>query len=131
MYELNNANPIVITAMGEELRHYPKKLSAEDWLKYQRDLATAGNGTDKLAGEQWIVIYDAKIERVEGYSLDGADLMTAKPEDWRDYIPGDHKASVAWELIRGPELKKKSETRSGSSATPKSVVQGGKNAATT
>ena len=140
MYELAETRKIEVVALGETTTHVFRELSAEEFLRYRRSLASALGGSTgspqaekELAHEAklWLGIYDSRIERVEGYSYQGEDLMQAKPDDWKDFIPGDHKVRAVEELLFGAALKKKSETASASSPAPKKPVRGRKNAAST
>ena len=108
-YQLGEPRKIIIVDQGETLGHYLKDLASEDWLGYQRTIA-AFDGTDEgdRVRRQILTAYDTRAVKVEGYvyAPTGEDLMTARPDDWKDYIPGNHKWAAMIELINGGQLKK-------------------------
>lgn len=105
--ELATERKIEIEDGGEKLAHYFRELRSREWLDYQRRIA----GLDGEEGEKnralILANYDARVVRVEGYTYEGEELMAARPEDWRDWIPGAHKYNAWLELATGNELKKK------------------------
>ena len=112
--ELAQERKIEIEDGGEKLAHYFKELRSKEWLAYQREIGSIEEEDAEKNRRMILANYDARIVRVEGYTYEGADLMRSRADDWRHWIPGGHKY-LAWiELVMGSDLKKKSETSSGS-----------------
>ena len=111
--ELMQERKVEIEDGGEKLAHYFKELRSDEWLAWQQKIAAIEDADEGQRQRKIILLaYDERIVRVEGYTYQGQDLMAARPEDWRDFIPGAHKY-LAWiELVMGNDLKKKSETKS-------------------
>lgn len=107
--ELAEERKIEIEDGGEKLSHYFKELLSDDWLAWQQKIGAVEDSDEGQRQRKLIILaYDERCVRVEGYTYEGRELMAARPEDWRDFIPGGHKY-VAWvELVLGSELKKKS-----------------------
>lgn len=104
--DLARERKVEIEDAGEKLAHHFKELRSEEWLAYQREIA----GIDGEEKNLKIILkeYDTRIVRVEGYTYEGKDLMEARPEDWREFIPGGHKFAAWMELVNGGNLKKNS-----------------------
>src|SRR3990167_8646668 len=107
--ELAQERKIEIEDGGEKLAHYFRELRSKDWLDWQRKIGAVEDPDEHQRHRKLVLLaYDERVVRVEGYSYEGKDLMAARPDDWRDFIPGGHKY-LAWiELVMGNELKKKS-----------------------
>lgn len=106
--ELAQERKVEIQDGGEKLAHYFKELRSAEWLDYQRAIAGLDGGEEEKSRRLILENYDARIVRVEGYTHKGRDLMEARPDDWREWIPGGHKY-LAWiEMVTGNALKKKS-----------------------
>lgn len=105
--DLNTPRQVTIVVEGNTLDHFFKELAGEEWLTWQRKIA-AVEGEDEGDKNRRLILlaYNEQIRDVEGYTFDGKLLTEAKPDDWRDYIPGGHKY-LAWiELVNGNNLKK-------------------------
>ena len=145
MFEVGVLRKVEIDIQGEKLAHYFDELRGDEWLTFQRQLAELNGDGD--TAKRILLLYDARCKKVEGYSITEQsveskalrsdlssqssalnaipiDLMAAHPDDWRDYIPGDHKAAAWLELITGDNLKKKLEANSKDSPTPSEPAQG-------
>jgi len=106
--ELAQERKIEIEDGGEKLAHYFKELRSKEWLDWQQKIATVEDPDEQQRQLKLVLLaYDERCVRVEGYSYEGRDLLAARPDDWRGFIPGGHKYSAWIELVMGNELKKK------------------------
>ena len=104
MYEVGGLRKTTITVCGEQLHHYFADLKGDEWLEHQRALGELQGDGNNL--RRVLAVYDARCKKVEGYTLEGADIMSLPLENWRDLIPCDHKVSAYMELVQGADLKK-------------------------
>jgi len=105
--ELVNSRKIKIAVQGEDVAHHFEELRSREWLDYQKRIAAFDGGDEEDRFRRMLLeAYDARCVKVEGYTHLGADIMAARPEDWRDFIPGNHKYLAMMELIGGADLKK-------------------------
>lgn len=110
--ELAQERKIEIEDSGEKLYLFFKELRSEEWLAFQREISSVNGDENDASRRRMLALVRARLVRIEGYTYNGEDLMAARPDDWRDFLPGGH-LYLAWvDLVLGNDLKKKSEMRS-------------------
>jgi hypothetical protein len=105
--DLSIPRKVTIVVEGNTLDHFFQELSGEEWLAWQRKIAAGeGENDDDRSRRLILLAYDARVCAVAGYTFEGKPLEEARPDNWREYIPGGHKY-LAWiELVNGNNLKK-------------------------
>jgi len=119
-YEIGKNRRVEIEALGTTTVHYFRELDVAGFLNFQRGLqqSVEDENSDTRLARLYLKAYESRVERVEGYTIDGADLMEARPEDWRALVPGDHKVRAVDALIFPSAPIQKSQSSPGPESLP-------------
>ncbi len=84
---------------AEQLVHIFRQPSAADWSEFGAEIGRAKNCKEQLAVVA-VCFYNFLGLAVEGYVAGEIPLMTAYPDDWKRFIPPNHKARAIVELLK-------------------------------
>ncbi|MBI2358716.1 MAG: hypothetical protein HYV04_07375 [Deltaproteobacteria bacterium] len=80
MYAIGEEIEIVIFRFGEKVVHRFKDPDEKEWLAIARDFAALRSKSgDEEAQRALLIEYDRRVVSVGGYTLDGVDVMQARP----------------------------------------------------
>lgn len=132
MFEVGTLRKAEIEIEGESLAHFFAELNDAEYIQFSREYADAAGDGAMPQAQYFVMAYNARCRKVEGYLYNGVDIMSLPSPipmgegegegTWRDFIPAAHKQLAIVELLTGDRAKKKLSTNStGSETSPKAA----------